>query len=148
MAANQQAQQPVQSPYVNIVTTATSLFGILIAAHMTRDILYRVTNDDVLWIVVFLQLFVLLTLVMVWYAHTYKPREGQSSEGYQSRAMALFFVQMTALMTGTRFLVDLILYGISITRLTLTHFYLLFLLGMTLVFVVFFKMQRIFDAAS
>lgn len=129
----------------NLVSVATTLFGTLIASHVARSVLYKITNNDELWILVFLQLFVIFTIWMVAYRYMYKPQREDEGEGYRSRMMALFFLQMTALLTAVRFVIDLIAFGIATTPLTLSAGYLLLSLGITFVFVVLYKLQKLID---
>lgn len=129
----------------NLVSVATTLFGTLIASHFARKVLYRITNNDELWILVFWQLFVLLTIWMVAYRYMYKPQREDEGEGYRSRLMALFFLQMTALLTAMRFLVDMLSYATSINSLTLSAYYLLLSLGITFVFVLLYKLQKLIE---
>lgn len=136
---------PSSNPGANLVSVATTLFGTLIASHIARNILYRVTNNDEIWFLIFMQLFVLLTIVMVAYSYIYKPAREDEGEGYRSRMMALFFLQMTALVTAVRFLVDMLSYAMSITPLNLADYYLLLILGLTFVFVVLYKMQKLLE---
>lgn len=142
MASNGGAQAGATA---NLVSVATTLFGTLIASHIARNILYRITNNDELWVIVFMELFVLITIGMVAYSYMYKPQREDQGEGYRSRMMALFFLQMTTLLTAMRFLVDLLSYGMSITPLTLADYYLLLALGLTFVFVLLYKLQKLID---
>jgi hypothetical protein len=144
MAANAAGAQSTTGT-TNLVSVATTLFGTLIASHIARRILYRITNNDELWFLVFLELFVLLTIGMVAYRYMYKPQREDEGEGYRSRLMALFFLQMTALLTAMRFLVDMLSYAMSITALTLSAYYLLLSLGITFVFVLLYKLQKLIE---
>lgn len=133
------------NPSANLVSVATTLFGTLIASHIARNILYKITNNDELWLIIFLQAFIVITIAMVSYNYMYRPQKEDGGEGYKSRMMALFFLQMTALLTAMRFLVDMLSYAMSINPLNLSDYYLLFILGLTFVFVLLYKLQKLID---
>jgi hypothetical protein len=142
MATTQQQQSPSS---LSVVAVATTLFGTLIASQITRAVLYRITNNDELWFFVFIQLFVLATLATVTYRHMFKPRGDDSGEGYRSRLTALLFLQLTALLTAMRYMVDMTTYAVSITPLSFSDYYILFSMGLTGVFVLLFKLQLIIE---
>jgi len=135
----------ITDPSANLVSVATTLFGTLIASHIARNILYEITNNDELWFIIFFQAFILITIGMVSYSYMYKPQREDKGEGYKSRMMALFFLQMTALLTAMRFLVDMLSYAMSINPLNLSDYYLLLTLGLTFVFVLLYKLQKLID---
>jgi hypothetical protein len=130
----------------NIVGIATTFFGTLVYLYLGRDLLYKTTNDDALWFLFFFLLFTLFTLFSLGYSYVYKPTlPDDTGDAYRSRQLLFIFLQITTLLTSLRFLSTMIAYGISITPMTVLLYYTLFVLGITGVFVLVYKLQQLLE---
>jgi hypothetical protein len=131
-----------QSVGNNAVAIATTFFSSFLAFYFAKDFLSRITNNDVLWVIFFLELFVLFTLIQMGYSYVYKPtKSDDNGEAFRSRQLLLIFLQVTPLLTALRFLTSLVMYGMSITAMTLLLYFVVLVLGLTFIFVVIYKLQ-------
>ena len=129
----------------NVVAIGSTFLSTVIYFYVAKETLRAFTHNDELWALFFLSVFALITIFTVAYRHMYKPQREDQGEGYRSRLMALAFLQMTTLLLALQLLFGLFSHVLSITRLSLTDYYLLFSLCLTLVFVLLYKLQRLFE---